>query len=186
VPESWSPDGEHLLFSAAGGGKTTLWLLRLRDGHTEPFAGVASVNPTTAAFSPDGKWVAYASNAGREHFVYVQPFPATGEVHQISKEGENGHHPMWLWTPRRKELLYIPQVGRLVAVGISTAAGLTFTDPSPVPRRFPISNPATQRPWDIAPDGRILSVSDGGQALTPEIRVVLNWFDELRARVPVR
>jgi serine/threonine-protein kinase len=186
VPESWSPDGEHLLFSAAGGGKTTLWVLRLRDGHTEPFGGVASVNPTTGAFSPDGKWVAYASNAGREHFVYVQPFPATGEVHQISKEGENGHHPMWSWTPRRKELLYIPQVGRFVAVGISTAPGLTFTDPSPVPRRFPISNPVSQRPWDVAPDGRILSVSDGGQALTPEIRVVLNWFDELRGRVPVR
>jgi serine/threonine-protein kinase len=186
VPESWSPDGNHLLYSAARGDETTLWLLRLSDGHAEPFGGVKSNSPTTAAFSRDGKWVAYAANTGREFFVYVQPFPATGEVHQISKEGENGHHPMWSWTPQRKELLYVPQVGRFVAVGISTAAGLTFTDPSPVPRRFPISNPATQRPWDVAPDGRVLSVSDGGQALTPEISVVLHWFDELRARVPVR
>jgi hypothetical protein len=39
---------------------------------------------------------------------------------------------------------------------------------------------------DIAPDGRILSVYEGIQSGVPEIRVILNWFDELKARVPVR
>jgi serine/threonine-protein kinase len=185
TPESWSPDGQHLLFSGAKDGQMTLWVLSLKDGRTQPFGGVTSVDPTTATFSPDGRWVAYTSNAyGREHFVYVQPFPATGEIYQVSKEGENGHHA--IWTPKSKELLYVPQVGRLVAVAVSTQRTFNFTDPRSVPRRFAISNPVTQRPWDIAPDGRILSLYDGGQTITPEIHVVLNWFDELRARVPVK
>ena len=185
APESWSPDGRHLLFGSTKDLKTTLMVLTTADGRVEPFGGVTSMNPTTAAFSPDGRWVAYAANtASSESFVYVQPFPATGEIYQVSKEGENGHHPMW--TRDGKELLYVPQVGRLVAVAVSTTPTFTFGDPVAVPRRFAVSNPVTQRPWDIARDGRILSVYDGSQAVALEIRVVLNWFDELRARVPVK
>jgi hypothetical protein len=174
------------LFSATKDAQTTLHVLRLEDGRVEPFGGVTSISPTAAVFSPDGRWVAYASNAVGEHFVFVQPFPATGDVYQISKEGENGHHPMWAWTPDRKELLYVPQVGRLVSVDVSAQPTFTFTEPVSVPRRFAISNPVTQRPWDVAPDGRILSVYDGTDTVEPEIRVVVNWFEELRARVPVR
>ena len=111
APESWSPDGRHLLFGSTKDLKTTLMVLTTADGRVEPFGGVTSMNPTTAAFSPDGRWVAYAANtASSESFVYVQPFPATGEIYQVSKEGENGHHPMW--TRDGKELLYVPQVGR--------------------------------------------------------------------------
>jgi hypothetical protein len=167
------------------GAEATLSVLSLRDGSIAPFGGVKSGRPVTAVFSPDGKWVAYSTDADRtEGFVYVQPFPATGEIHQISKDGENGHHPMW--APGGKELLYVPQVGRLVVVSISTTPTFTFSDPKPVPRRFAVSNPVTERPWDIAPDGRILSIYDSTLSMTPEIRVVLDWFDELRARVPIR
>ena len=185
IPESWSPTGEHLLFTAMKGNQATLSVLSLRDGSIAPFGGVKSGRPVTAAFSPDGKWVAYSTDADRtEGFVYVQPFPATGEIHQISKDGENGHHPMW--ASGGKELLYVPQVGRLVVVTISATPTFTFSDPKPVPRRFAVSNPVTERPWDIAPDGRILSIYDSTLSMTPEIRVVLDWFDELRSRVPIR
>jgi len=185
IPESWSPTGDHLLFTAMKGAEATLSVLSLRDGSIAPFGGVKSGRPVTAVFSPDGKWVAYSTDADRtEGFVYVQPFPATGEIRQISKDGENGHHPMW--APGGKELLYVPQVGRLVVVSISTTPTFTFSDPKPVPRRFAVSNPVTERPWDIAPDGRILSIYDSTLSMTPEIRVVLDWFDELRARVPIR
>ena len=186
IPESWSPTGDHLLFTVLKANQAaTLFVLSLRDGSIAPFGGVKSGRPVTAVFSPDGKWVAYSTDADRsEGFVYVQPFPATGEIHQISKDGENGHHPMW--ASGGKELLFVPQVGRLVSVSISTAPTFTFSDPKPVPRRFAVSNPITERPWDVAPDGRILSIFDSSMSMTPEIRVVLNWFDELRARVPVK
>ncbi len=184
VPAAWSPDGGHLLFDEQTKELTTLQVLSLGDGTITPFGGVTSRNPTGAAFSPDGRWVVYSSRVEREHFVYVRPFPATAEVHQISKEGENAHHPAW--SPDGRELFYVPQVGRLVVVSVQTRPGFSFSDPVPVPRRFAVSSPATQRPWDVAPDGRILSVFDEGQMMEAEIRVVLNWFDELRAKVPLR
>jgi hypothetical protein len=162
-----------------------MWVVSVRDGRTEPFGGVKSSRPITSEFHPSGAWVAYSSDAGRqEGFVYVQPFPATGEIHQISKDGENGHHPMW--GPDGKELFYIPQVGRFVAAGVSTKPTFTFTDPKPVPRKFAVSSPVSQRPWDVARDGRVLSVYEAGVSGAPEIHVVLNWFEELRARAPVR
>ena len=185
VPESWSPDGAHLLFTATQATTVKLMVLSIKDGRTEPFGDVVSGMPTTAEFSPDGKWVSYSSTANRpESFVFVEPFPRTGDVYQISTDGENGHHAMW--TPKGDEILYVPQVGRFLAVRISTKPIFSVSEPVDVPRRFAISNPATQRPWDIALDGRILSVYDSAQTILPEIRVVLNWFEELRSRVPVK
>ncbi len=185
VPESWSPDGAHLLYSVTKGSETTLSVLSLRDARAEKFGDVKSSRPITAEFHPSGRWVAYASDAGRqEGFVFVQPFPATGEIHQVSKAGENGHHPMW--TPDGRELAYIPHVGLLVAVGVSMTPTFTFTDPKPLPRKFATSCPVSQRPWDIASDGRVLSVYEAGVSGAPEIRVVLNWFEELKAKVPIR
>ena len=185
VPESWSPDGRHLLYSSTKGSETTLWVVGVADGRAEQFGGVTSSRPITAEFHPSGKWVAYSSDAGRtEGFIFVQPFPATGEIHQVSKDNENGHHPMW--SPDGGELFYIPQVGRFVAVNVSTKPTFTFTDPKPVARRFAVSSPVSQRPWDIGKDGRVLSVYDAGISGAPEIHVVLNWFEELRTRVPIR
>jgi hypothetical protein len=185
VPESWSPNGQHLLYSTIKGAEATLWVVSVRDGRAEKFGGVTSSRPLTAEFHPFGNWVAYSSDAGRqEGFVFVQPFPATGEIHQVSKDGENGHHPMW--GPDGKELFYIPQVGRFVSVNVSLKPTFTFTDPKPVPRKFGVSSPVSQRPWDVARDGRVLSVYEAGVSGAPEIHVVLNWFEELRARVPIR
>ncbi len=185
APESWSPDGQHLLYSATKGADVTLWVVSLRDGRTEPFGGVKASRPITAEFHPSGTWVAYASDANRqEGFVYVQPFPATGEIHQISKDGENGHHPMW--SPDGKELFYIPQVGRFVVAGVSIKPTFTFTDPRPVPRKFAVSSPVSQRPWDVGRDGRVISVYEAGVSGAPELHVVLNWFEELRTKAPIR
>jgi len=61
----------------------------------------------------------------------------------------------------------------------------------PVPRggTIPIGQVSPRR-YDITPDGRILGIVPAGQtpsgaAAAPEIQVVFNWFEELKARVPV-
>ena len=60
VPESWSPDGEVLLFSATKDSVSSLWTFSLRDRKATPFSDVkGSSLPTNAMFSPDGRWVAY-------------------------------------------------------------------------------------------------------------------------------
>ena len=66
VPESWSPDGEVLLFSATKDFVSSLWTFSLRDRKATPFGDVkGSSIPTNAMFSPDGRWVAYQTRKTR-------------------------------------------------------------------------------------------------------------------------
>ena len=77
VPESWSPKGERFLFGVTKGSSVSLWTFSLQDKKATPFADVQSPSPINAAFSPDGRWVAYTVTEGVTG-IYVQPFPATG------------------------------------------------------------------------------------------------------------
>jgi hypothetical protein len=72
-------------------------------------------------------------------------------------------------------------------VTVSTQSGFTFSEPAALPRGFGLSGPMTPRAFDLMPDGRILGApagtSKGVPSTPPELRVVLNWFEELKARV---
>ena len=188
IPESWAPDGKHLLFSATDGSEVTLWTLSPEKGQTAPFGNVRSTQPTNAVFSPDGRWVAYGSTESGTAAVYVQPFPATGVKYQVSR-GDIGHHA--LWSRDGRLLFYIPLPGRLVFVNVRTQSGFAFSTPTPAPRGFTIGNAQTDlRNHDIDRAGRLLGIVPAGQeagATSPQqIDVVLNWFEELHARVPVK
>jgi Tol biopolymer transport system component len=184
-PESWSRDGTRLLYRVAG--KTagiSLWTLSFPDRKSEPFGGVASPN-ATAAFSPDGRWVAYTGLEGGMTSVNVQPFPATGAKYQIVT---TAIHPVW--APSGKELFF-QRPGETGAVTVSTDSGFTFGPPFDVPRAGRIEvGPGGARNHDIFPDGqRFIGVHDAttsraGTVSIPRIQVVLNWFEELKQRVP--
>jgi serine/threonine-protein kinase len=184
VPESWSPDGQFLLFSATKGFVTSLWMLSLKDRVARPFGDVnASSLPTDAIFSPDGRWVAYQiGQAGVvEATTYVQPFPPTGNKYQIAAGGRP------LWSHDSKRLFFVPSPGRLMAVTVlTTDPSFTVSSPVAVPRGFGPSVPASPRTFDILPDGRIVGVGTAGQTGggQPQIEVVLNWFAELTSKVP--
>ena len=134
VPESWSPDGEVLLFSATKDSVSSLWTLSLRDRKATPFSDVkGSSIPTNAMFSPDGRWVAYQigePGASGEGTTYVQPFPPTGTKYQIARGGRP------LWSRDGKELFFVPAPGRFMVVTVRTAPSFTFTSPVAVPRGF--------------------------------------------------
>jgi serine/threonine-protein kinase len=192
VPESWSPDGKTLLFSVAKGSSYAVAALSFPDKKVTPFGGIQSRVPPAAAFSPDGKWVAYAANAtasnNAQNGLFVQPFPATGATYQIAR---NGIHPTW--TPDGKELFYGPAAGQWVGVSVTTRPTFTFGNPVPMPGRSLDRGPAFERSNDVTPDGkRFLGVVAAGQstasgnAAAPQIQIVLNWFEELRARVPTK
>ncbi len=138
-----------MLYNAGKGGATALWVFSLKDKKAARFDAVESpaTTLTGAVFSPDGRWVAYASREGRtSSAVYVQPFPPTGAKYQISKNADDGHHPMW--SPDGAELLFTPGQGpRLNAVRVTTRPSFTFSEAMPVPRPFqdlgPLSNGRT-------------------------------------------
>jgi Tol biopolymer transport system component len=176
------------LFSSTKGTDVTLWTLSLENGAMEAFGNVHSTQPTNAVFSPDGRWVAYGSDEFGTPAVYVQPFPATGVKYQVSR-GDVGHHAVWSGDGKR--LFYIPGPGQLVFVNVATQSGFSFSEPIPVRRGFTIGNSQTaERNHDVASDGRLLGMVSPGQetgATAPQrIDVVLNWFEELKARVPAK
>jgi hypothetical protein len=64
VPESWSRDGKHLLFTIAQGSTAALRTFALAERKATRFGDVRSGLPIDAIFSPDGRWVAYNASDG--------------------------------------------------------------------------------------------------------------------------
>ena len=155
------------------------------DGTAKLFDGVkGSSIPPDAAFAPDGRWVAYQMGQPEvESTTFIQPFPTTGAQYQVARAGRP------VWSRDGKQLLLLPAAGRLVEVGVTTSPTVSFTNPVDRPRGFGESTPVRPRAFDIMPDGRVLGVGLPGERsvtgiASNQIRVVLNWFDELKRRVP--
>jgi hypothetical protein len=163
----------------------SLWTYSLKDRKAAPFADVQSENRINAAFSPDGRWVAYNVTEGAITSIFVQPFPATGAKYQVSKT--TTAHPVWSRDGR--EIVSQPPGGRWEVQAITTGPRFAFGAPVSIPRAGAIGpGPSGQRNHDVLPDGRMLAVvpaqTQSSESWTRQIQVVLNWFEELRARVP--
>ena len=188
VPQSFSPDGRHLLFDEITDNKVTLWDWSLADGKSQQIAIPDTDITTDATFSPDGKWFAYTTRPlVAQAMVYVEPYPPTGARYQISSPGEDGHHPVW--SRDGKQLFYTPGPGnRFHAKPITTTPEFAFGDTVLIPRPFVNAPPSSERTYDTLPDGRILSlrtdVGADGRQVSPQVQVVLHWFEELKQRVP--
>jgi Tol biopolymer transport system component len=190
APESWSPTADRLLFSVTKRSDVSLWTLSLQDRKATPFGQVHSSFPIGARFSPDGRWVAYASTERGTTTIYVQPFPATGDIAQLSAKGLQNPHEV-TWSPDGKELFYVPRIGGFEAVSVTTQPTFAFGNTVAVPRPFLLGPPNSPTLYDVAPDGKFVGVIAAGQAesdaaTAPRIQMVLNWFEELKARVPTR
>ena len=196
TPESWSPDNGALLYTILKDGIYTLFSLALDTHKTQEFGAVKSAEPIGATFSPDGRWVAYSQNdhAGGSpspnRGVYVQPFPPTGERYQVPKQRLD-FHPAW--GPTASQLFFVPTVGRFSMVTMQTKPAVTFGAVVERPVAVPHDRVSTEfRDFDITPEGRLLLTTVGddrsGSANTgpPQLRVVLNWTEELKQRVPTK
>jgi Tol biopolymer transport system component len=185
VAESWSPKGDVFLFSITKEAETSLWTFSIRDRKASRFGDVTSTGvPTNAVFSPDGRWVAYqvGQTGTGEATTYVQPYPPTGDKREIARGGR----PMW--SRNGQELFFVPAPSQFMAVSVRTGPTLGFSAPVSIPRRFGLAPPASPRPFDILPDGRLVAVdaaNQPGDQRSAQIQVVLNWFEELKAKVPV-
>jgi hypothetical protein len=123
--------------------------------------------------------------------LFVQPFPTTGATYPISKG--TGFHPTW--APDGKELFYVGGAGggQFVVVSVTTRPTFTFGNPVSVPSPFASGRGGLERTYDITHDGkRFLGVVAAGQnalagaPAAPQIQVVINWFEDLKARVPAK
>jgi WD40 repeat protein len=190
VPESWSPKSDRLLFSVTKASDMSLWMFSLQDKSVTPFGAVHSSNPIGAVFSPDGRWVAYTSTERQTTTVYVQPFPATGAKYQLLAKGVDGPHEV-VWSPDGKELFYNPRPQAFEVVRVTTEPTFAFGNPMALPRPLQLGPQSARRNYDITPGGKFVGLISAGQTeraapASPQIQVVLNWFEELKARVPTK
>jgi serine/threonine protein kinase/Tol biopolymer transport system component len=182
VPMSWSPDGQLLAFLEVN--PTTgldIWVLRLSDRKAQPFLRTP-FNESAPRFSPDGRWLAYISDESGRFEIYVQPYPGPGGKWQISTEG--GTEPMW--NPSGRELFY-RSGNKMMAVDISTQPSFAAGKPRVLFEGPYSPTPLTTPNYDVSPDGQrflMLKPTEQGEAARTQINVVLNWFEELKQKVP--
>ena len=193
LASSWSPTGTELAFLRSHPKVDwQVWILSMEDPPSaKPFlqTGFREGSPE---FSPDGRWLAYVSNESGEDRVYVQPYPGPGDKVPISTGW--GRAPAWAKGGR--ELFYQvddgPKRKKMMSVEI-VVKGSQLIPGNPVPLfegAYSIKTPL--RTYDVTPDGqRFLMIrfeEDGRLNLAKyfgnKVRVVQNWFEELKRVVP--
>jgi hypothetical protein len=134
--------------------------------------------------SPDGRWIAYQSNAAGEPQIYVRPFPSV-DAGQWQISTESGIQP--LWSRDGRELFYRTVRGALMAVEIQTEP--TFS--ASTPRRLfdvgglgLVTGAGAGRTYDVAPDGQRFLMIRALTAESVEVIIVENFAEELRRLVP--
>ncbi len=187
-PTAMSPDGASVAIMAFGPSilGQDIGLLALADSTTVESLVATEFWELNGAIAPDGRWIAYESNVSGQYEVYVRPFPNVNDgLWQISNAV--GHKPKW--RPDGRELFFVtgdPQ--RLTMMRVAVQLDPTFTASAPeVLFEGPYPHTAAGPTYDVAPDGqRFLMIKEDttDAAARDEIHVVLNWFEELKARVP--
>ncbi len=172
ILEDWSPDGRSLLFSEyTNRGDTDVWIYS--DGKAMPLLSSPS-NEAEARFSPDGRFIAFAADDGGVSHVYVQPFPGAGPRTAIS--AEEGGVPVWINGGR---LLFL-SAGRMMVADVQTDPRLRVGHTRPLNERRDVRHRIMP-----SPNGRrFLTLSPRAMEGPIELRIILNWFQELEGLAP--
>jgi Tol biopolymer transport system component len=193
TPWSFTPDGKRLAyFEAAGAGE--IWTVpledeggRLKAGNPEQFLK-GSFGLQVPSFSSDGRWLAYQSNESGKNEVYVRafPLPSSGQGGEWQVSNGGGMFPHW--SRNGHELMY--QSGDQIMTASYTVKGDTFVAEKPWVWIAELGAAAGNATWDLAPDGKRVAVLTPVESVEApkqehEIVMLLNFFDELRRKVPV-
>jgi hypothetical protein len=195
TPYTFTPDGTRLAFH-----KPTfdtgfdLWTMPLERDGTGLRAGKPEVflqtqfNERNPSFSPDGRWLAYASDDSGKYQVYVRAFPDNGGKWQVSSNG--GVYPVFSRSGR--ELFFHTQDNRIMAASYSAKGDSFAADKPRVWSEKTIADSGLSGiNYDVAPDGKRIAAlmpaetpEGKGQVSQNHVIFLENFFDELRRRVP--
>jgi serine/threonine protein kinase/Tol biopolymer transport system component len=195
IPWSWSRDGKTLALweITLAPLQADLGTLSMEGDHARKPLLQENYFENAPRISPDGRWMAYASNESGKYEIYIRPFPDVNKGKwQVSANG--GNSP--LWSPDGRELFY--------RGGDATMAVAVETEPTFKPAKpkvlfkgtyFSTGAPIELTLWDISPDGKRFlmikpaastSAAPTAASAQPKINIVVNWLEELKQRVPVK
>jgi serine/threonine protein kinase len=177
-PTDWLPDGRIAIQSRDTKARTAVdvGVVSVADRKAVTLLGT-SFDERNPQFSPDGRWLAYASNESGSFEIYVQPFPGMGQKWQVSSAG--GATPRW----RRdgKEIFFFKLPEKML-MSAEVKPGSTFEVGEPRPlfqTQVKWSDFGTQ--YDVSPDGsRFLITTLVGEERSEALTVVQNWLARLK------
>jgi serine/threonine-protein kinase len=172
---TFSPDGNYAVVNVgastiASAGTASLVLLPLTGDRTPSTLVQTKFSEFDPTISPDGKWLAYKSNATGRFEIYLRPFPGPGGVVQLTAGTAGATDPHWT------------RDGRLIYRSGDTIAVATLT-------KGPTPSVAQERrlfqaltPYASSADAKRFALlrSTGNDQ---QVVVVLNWINELRAKL---
>jgi serine/threonine-protein kinase len=165
---------ETLVYEEAG----DIWIQGLDEPAPRKLVG-SQFAEAVPHLSRDGRWLSYASNESGSFEVYVRPFPSGDGRWQISVGGGRLN---W-WSPAGDFIIYAGNDERsLFKVAIHAAAGIEADRPQAL---VTLPDVIVEDPQMSADGQRILAIREVPRKFTADrVCAVLNWFDELKAKVP--
>jgi serine/threonine-protein kinase len=181
IPRAASPTGDELIYEETYADRpNTLWRMPLREpGEPRPLfgAGAGEMMPT---YSPDGKWVGYVSMQSGHNEVNVRASTGEGSIWQISNGG--GVEPVW--SVNGRELFYRTD-DKMMAVDVVQSTPMSFGKPRVLFEGSFLFGPTEGQGFDVSRDGsRFLMLKPERRWEATPLSVIVNWFDDLRRRVP--
>jgi serine/threonine-protein kinase len=177
---AWSRDGKWLVLRAGSGSARRLYSFHLGvDSAPKPILSSES-EQFSPSLSPDGHWLAYASDGSGKDEVYVVPFPNTdGPKVQVSPSG--GNEPLWAASGR--ELFYRNASGDLIAVAVDPGAQFHATSQHALFSAKDYVTDVRSRDYAASLDGRSFYFLRPKAPQSNTMVIVLNWFEELKAKL---
>jgi Tol biopolymer transport system component len=177
----WSRDGRYLLFSSFGtaGTSSGVWVYSMGD-HRGGLVGDSMHSEGSPALSPNGRWVAFQSDASGRDEIYVQAFDGISAPAKRRWQVSFGGGSMPRWRADGRELFFMAGAGSVMSAATSSAAADFAFEP---PRRLFETRaiPKKSDMFDVSPDGlRLLMNLPCESAAGSEITVTTNWMQKLR------
>jgi len=191
TPYFFSSEGTELVFREQAHPDTldNIGMISIEGGSEPEWLLRSEFNERNAELSPDGHWMAYESDESGQYEIYVRPFPNVEDGRwQVSNA--SGNRP--LWSRDGRELYYLAGGAHVRLMVVPVQTDPTFAPENPQELlEWPYSTRGDGRTYDVSPDGqRFLAINTvpletDADASPPQINIVLNWFEELKERVPV-
>jgi len=147
--EGWAAGGSQLRFITLTGNRDYgISLLDVASRQITTVVDLPGSAQHSSALSPDGRWMAYASNETGRYEVWLEPFPRTGARHQLTRDG--GSHPLWANDGRA---LYFDRDHQMFRLDVNTRDPASKAEPVPLPIKG-FAQAEYRRQFDLMPNGR--------------------------------